>query len=88
MSRRGREASDRLTQALLAMASQGLRPNCSDPESHWMWLSEDPTERTLASLWCHGCPVLTECGDAATADGERFGVWASVDRTRAPGKAA
>ena len=44
MSRRGRIASDRLTTALVAMASQGLRPNCSDPESHWMWLSEHPQE--------------------------------------------
>lgn len=31
VSRRGREASDRLTQALITMASQGLRPHCSDP---------------------------------------------------------
>jgi hypothetical protein len=42
MTRRGREASDQLTQALLTMASQGLRPHCSDPESHWMWLSKHP----------------------------------------------
>jgi hypothetical protein len=38
MSRRGREASDVLTQALITMAAKGLRPHCSDPESHWMWL--------------------------------------------------
>ena len=88
MSRRGREASDRLTQALITMAAEGLRPRCYDPESYWMWLSEHPAERQLAALMCGGCPLLTECGDAAEANGERFGVWASVDRTRAPGKAA
>jgi Transcription factor WhiB len=88
MSRRGRLASDRLTQALIAMAAEGLRPNCSDPGSHWMWLSEHPQERQLAALMCGGCQVLTECGDAAEANGERFGTWAGRDRTRAPGKAA
>lgn len=86
MTRRGREASDRLTQALITMASQGLRPNCSDPESHWMWLSEHPAERQLAALMCNGCWVITECGDAAEANGERFGVWSGRDYTRAPGK--
>jgi hypothetical protein len=86
MTRRAREASDRLTQALITMASQGLRPNCSDPESHWMWLSEHAEERQLAALMCGGCPVLTECDDAAEANGERFGTWAGVDRTRQPGR--
>jgi hypothetical protein len=86
MTHRGRLASDALTTALVAMASKGLRPNCSDPESHRLWLSEHPPERQLAALMCGGCPVLTECGDAATANGERFGVWSGRDYTKAPGR--
>jgi hypothetical protein len=86
MSRRGREAFDRLTQALITMASQGLRPHCSDSESHWIWLSERPAERQLAALMCRGCPVITECGDAAEANQERWGVWGGVDRSLRPGR--
>jgi hypothetical protein len=86
MTCRGREASDRLTTALVTMASQGRRPNCSDPESHRLWLSEHPQERAQAALMCGGCPVLTECGDAAEANGERFGVWSGRDYTRPPGR--
>jgi hypothetical protein len=74
MSRRGRIASDRLTQALITMAAKGLRPNCSDPGSHWMWLSEHPQERALAALMCGGCPVIAECDAAAEANDERHGV--------------
>jgi hypothetical protein len=88
MSRRTREATDRLTQALITMAAKGLRPHCSDPESHCMWLSEHPQERALAARMCGGCPVIAECGDAADANGERFGVWAGIDRIVRPGKAA
>ena len=84
MTRRGREASDRLTQALITMASQEVRPHCSDPESHWMWLSEHPGERQLAALMCGGCPVLTECGDAADANDERWHVWGGRNYTRKP----
>jgi hypothetical protein len=88
VSRRGREASDKLTLALIAMAAKGLRPNCSDPESHWMWLSEHRQERALAARMYGGCAVIAECGDAADANGERFGVWSGRDYTRSPGKAA
>ncbi|MFL6047448.1 MAG: WhiB family transcriptional regulator [Propionibacteriaceae bacterium] len=85
MSLRGRLASDRLTVALLVNATQGRRPNCSDPESHQLWLSEHPAERKLAVAMCSGCCVWDECGAAAAANRESFGVWASRDRTRAPG---
>jgi Transcription factor WhiB len=51
-------------------------------------LSEHPPERQLAALMCGGGPVITECDDAATADGERFGVWSGVDRTVRPAAAA
>jgi hypothetical protein len=73
MSRRGRIVTDRLTQALITMASKGLRPNCSDQESHWMWLSEHPAERAKAAEKCGGCCVIAECDAAAEANGERFG---------------
>jgi hypothetical protein len=49
MSSRARQASDALTTALIIMASQGLRPNRSDPKFHWMWLSEHPAERQQAA---------------------------------------
>jgi hypothetical protein len=88
MSSRARQASHVLTTALITMASQGLRPNCSDPESHWMWLSEHPAERQQAARLCGGCPILAECDDAAEANGERFGVWGGRDYTKPPGRAA
>lgn len=71
-----------LTRALLTLASRGERPRCGDPLTHDYWLSEDPAERALAATWCGGCPVLTECRDAATANGEKFGVWGGIDQTR------
>jgi hypothetical protein len=39
------------------------------PESHWLWLKEHPQERAKAALMRGGCIVLTECGDAAEANG-------------------
>jgi hypothetical protein len=79
-----RVASDALTIALLGLAEQGLRTHCSDPASHHMWLSEHDAERALAALMCNGCCVLAECGDAADANGERFGAWSGRDYTRKP----
>lgn len=84
MTRGSRTASDVLTRALLNLANRGGRPRCSDPGTHQLWLSEDAAERALAATWCAGCPVLAECRDAAAANGERFGVWGGVDRTRKP----
>jgi hypothetical protein len=40
MTRRGRQATDALTTALVAMASKGLRPNCSDPGTSELWISD------------------------------------------------
>jgi hypothetical protein len=53
-----------------------------------MWLSEDKTERDLAATYCGGCAVWLECGTAATANRERFGVWGGRDFSRPPGKKA
>ena len=78
-------ASGALTAALLELTAQRLRPHCSDPESHHLWLSEHEAERSIATRLCIGCPVFNQCGQAATARQERFGVWAGVDMTRRPG---
>jgi hypothetical protein len=84
MTTRAGQASDKLTIALLTIASQGLRTNCSDPETHHYWLSEYRAERRLAVRACRGCPVLVECGDVGRH--QTFGVFGGVDRTRRPGK--
>jgi hypothetical protein len=39
----GREASERLTRALITLASSGQRPHCSQPEVHNYWTSEART---------------------------------------------
>lgn len=36
------------------------------------------------SALCHPCPLLQLCGAAADEDGERWGVWAGVDRSVSP----
>jgi hypothetical protein len=60
MSSRARQASDALTTALIIMASQGLRPNRSDPKFHWMWLSEHPAERQQAAPPVPGAGPLND----------------------------
>jgi hypothetical protein len=86
--RRGKAQADRLTRVLLDAATQGLRPNCSDPPSRHLWLSEHEAERREAARLCGGCPVFDPCGQAAEARQEKFGVWSGLDRTRAPGRKA
>ena len=78
---RGRAASEAFTKALLDLGAGGLRTHCSDPDSRHMWLSESAAERAEAAKLCRGCPVILECGQAATARKERWGVWAGVDRS-------
>lgn len=39
------------------------------------FFSEAPTEIARAKGVCSKCPVVTECGEFALANGERFGVW-------------
>jgi hypothetical protein len=79
--RRGKVQGDRLTRALIDLAAAGLRPHCSDPETHHLWTSEHRGERAEAALLCLGCPALDPCGTAAEARHERWGVWAGVDRS-------
>ena len=83
---RASQASDRLTVALLTIASQGVRAHCSDPETHHYWLSEHAPERAIAVKLCTGCPVLQPCLEAARLNDERHGVWGGRDFTRKPGK--
>jgi hypothetical protein len=83
---KARIASDQLTTALLTIAAKGLRAHCSQPETHHYWTSELEAERALAALACAGCPVYEPCGDAARANGERWGVWAARDFSQRPGR--
>jgi hypothetical protein len=80
-------AGERFTQALVAIAAQGLRTDCSDAGSH-LWISENAADRAEAAKLCQGCPVQLDCWEVAAARGERFGVWGGVDFTVPQGTAA
>ena len=86
MTRRGREASDRFTRALLDLAAAGLRTHCSDPTTHHLWLSEHDNERATAVMLCDRCPVLTVCLQTAEQRDERWGVWGGRDFSVRPGR--
>lgn len=83
---RASEANDQLTQALIKAAAGSIRPRCGDYETSHLFLSEDPAERRIATAMCSGCVVWAECDEVGQH--QRFGVWASTDRTRAPGRKA
>jgi hypothetical protein len=83
-ARDARRANDRLTMALLNAASRGDKIPCGDYSIAYLFLSESEQERKLACLACHSCPVFNPCGDAAEANGERFGVWSGRNYTRKP----
>jgi hypothetical protein len=55
-------ATHLFNRALIALASKGDRPRCSDPVDHTVWLSEDAADRAIAAAWCTGCEVLVLCG--------------------------
>ena len=61
MSRRGREATDGLTRALLDMSARGERTHFSDSASKHLWLSEHDGERKVAALLRRHCPVEDVC---------------------------
>jgi hypothetical protein len=82
-----RVATDALTMALLSLASKGLRPHCSQPETHhYYWTSEHEGERAQAALWCDHCPVLNACRKTAEHRGGVWGVWCGKDFSRRPGR--
>ena len=62
-----------------------------EPAGSWvdraLCATEDPeaflaTAATGVVTTCLRCPVMKECGDDATAHGERHGVWGGLDRRR------
>jgi len=81
-------AADQLLRSLPTLATRGQQTRCGDPADAELWMSDFPEERALAATLCHGCPVITACGEAAEANAEKFGVWAGVDRTIRPGRPA
>ena len=66
----------------LVLAAEGAP--CSGPHAD-RWTSDDPEDRAAAAFECEGCPVIGLCRTYADLAGERFHVWAGVDRTRGPG---
>jgi Transcription factor WhiB len=82
------QANDRLTRALLDLATQGERVRCSDPIDHARWTSDNQRDRQTAMAWCAGCPVIDLCGQAADERGEKHHVWGGVDLACAPGQTA
>lgn len=67
-----------LIEGLRDALAEGLRVPCAESEG---WVSDIPAQRAVAALLCTGCPVMAECRAAADESGERFGVWAGVDRS-------
>lgn len=75
-------AIDDLNRALANLAEWEMPPPCVGSSS---WVSEDHDERAMAARLClTSCPIVPECHAAAEAAGERFGVWAGVDRSNKP----
>lgn len=69
-----------LHHALLDLEVNGDRTPCQrDPEPYH---SDAPGERAEAAEACGSCPVITACATYADAAGERWGVWAGIDRTK------
>jgi len=69
--------------ALITLTADGRRSICTDTAVEDLFLSEDATERSLATQLCRLCPVQAECLAAAIANGERFGVFGGRDFTNA-----
>lgn len=77
-------AREALDVALVGMAARGEKPVCAWPDRSHLWTSDDHEDRARAARRCAGCEVIAECGAAADEVGERFGVWAGVDRQPSP----
>jgi hypothetical protein len=84
----GTRESEAFRKALQRIIKAGLHTHCSDVRTRHMWLSESAEDRAVAAKWCTECPVFQECGAAARARGEQFGVWAGEDMTQGQGKKA
>lgn len=66
----------------LVLAADGAP--CHGPHAD-RWTSDDLEDRTAAAYQCAGCPAMDLCAAYAELAGERFHVWAGVDRTRRTG---
>ncbi|MGN6243725.1 MAG: WhiB family transcriptional regulator [Motilibacteraceae bacterium] len=49
-------------------------------EDRELWFAGKPKDRAIAADRCFDCTVLAACHEYAEAAGERWGVWAGVDR--------
>ncbi len=54
---------------------------CRGPHAD-RWTSDDAEERQAAAYMCAACPITQRCSTYANTAGEKFHVWAGVDRTR------
>lgn len=71
----------RLHRELARLAEADRQTPCqADPD---LFTSDASTDRAAAARRCASCPVLTECHEYAEVAGERWHVWAGVDRTPA-----
>lgn len=61
--------------------AQGL---CLDEPD--LFFSDDEQDISRAKALCGQCPVRLACHEFAEGRGERFGVWAGIDRARELGK--
>ena len=84
---RASEANDRLTVAFDHRRKPRVKTALLGRPAHGSGYPKTQP-RAKAAEMCGGCPVITECDDAAEANGERFGTWAGKDCTRAPGRKA
>ena len=75
-------AQEILSRALVSLLNRGAAPPCrADKATLNCWTSDDPDERQWAAWRCAPCTILDACHAAADESGERWGVWAGVDRT-------
>lgn len=84
MTSRAALAHDALTRRLIDLARQGQGPRCGDGEISRMFTDEDEHTRAIPASYCAGCIVWIECD--AVGQHQRFGTWASRDRTQRPSR--
>lgn len=72
---------------LAAIGESGPTPCMANPDA---WTGDVEPDMTEAAVeLCVGwCPVLTQCGNFATANRETAGIWAGKDRTPRSGRPA
>lgn len=74
-------AGERLSVALEAAQDRGDRVPCA---GRGEWVSESAQDRAEAVAACRPCPVTSLCAAAADENGEKWRVWAGVDRGHRP----